>query len=157
MTTVVTEKTLAQITHALHTQEQLTEVIAQIETCQSMLFSTKKAAQKTLESLPNLIHSLVPDAIQADEKSLDGWLSELSDQLRKIPVATVTVAYLPTAAQAEELRSLVETGFGRHVIIALQTDPKLLAGVRIEFANTRTQYSLSQDMEEILKEAHVQS
>lgn len=137
------------------TKDKLALLIRQLEESQSLLFSQKQAEKTTLKNVPHFVSPLIPDSVVASQQALDEWLGEVIAGLRKLPVATITIAYLPTEAQAQELIQLVRSGFSTHVVIELVTDPSLLAGVRIEYDTQRIQYSLKDDLDEALKELNV--
>ena len=144
------------IAQELLTSDDLVTVMGQIETSLGMLFASKYSEKKILAELPEVIRSIIPDSVVGSEKSLDEWLRSVLAELRTMPIAVVSVAYIPTGAEAKELLELVQSGFGRHVIISLQTDATLLAGVRIEYDNQRVQFSLHNDLETVVKEMHAQ-
>lgn len=136
------------------TPEELAILVAEITKCRALLFSRKHTPKFVLDSLPISIRRALPADIEQTQSALDEWLNQINTQLQKTPVATVTIAYLPSAQQARELTDLVRAETGAPFLVQLRTDPHLMAGVRIEFASKRLEYSLQNDVGEVLKEMY---
>lgn len=150
--TPATESAFKVLARHLHTRDEVITIVQQLETCRQLLFTTRSSEKKVVAQLPHLVVHTMPVAVSANPRMLDEWLKQLVGDLQRLPVATVSVAYVPTLGQAQELIAMVHSGFDTPVVVDLCTDAKIMAGVRIECASTRIEYSLQVEIDELLAE-----
>lgn len=71
------------------------------------------------------------------------YLEGLNRQLETLQAVDITVSYVPTKAQVDQLYSWIGEHVGHHIILSIHTNPKLLAGARVEFAGRYLDASLA--------------
>jgi F0F1-type ATP synthase delta subunit len=140
------------IARQIYTSTELMQLLNYLEECQRLLFSSKQSNQKVLENLPQTVADVVPATVASSTRLLDEWLKQLIQDLQRLPVATVTVAYVPTVSQSYELVKIIRSGFETDIVVELKTDMSMLAGARIELQNRRVENSLQSDITELFSE-----
>jgi F0F1-type ATP synthase delta subunit len=147
-----TSSAVAVIVHHIYTTTELQQLLQYIGKCQRLLFSSKQSNQKVLENLPQTVADVVPASVASSTRLLDEWLKQLIQDLQRIPVATVTVAYVPTVSQSNELVKIIRSGFETDIVVELKTDVSMLAGARIELQNRRVENTLQSDITELFSD-----
>ena len=140
------------IARQIYTSTELMQLLKHLEECQRLLFSSKQSNQKVLENLLQTVADSVPASVASSTRLLDEWLKQLIQDLQRLPVATVTVAYVPTVSQSYELVKIIRSGFETDMVVELKTDVSMLAGARIELQNMRVENSLQSDITELFSE-----
>lgn len=139
---------LLEVLRAIPTTRERDEVLAALEEAKSQLFSEKNSTSAALQRLPSFIATALPADAASSAQDCDAWLQNLITELAAYPVTTLTVPYLPTVAQTEQLVQRTRQSLGEHVLLQLQTDRKLLAGIRIEHNGKRSEYTLAKELNE---------
>lgn len=148
---------MKQITHQLAahictTDDQIV-VIRSLEDALQAVQSEQKLAT-VWKAVPQPLQILL-STLKNDPDQLKRFLQQALTELRSLAVVRLTVPYVPTIQQAQELIQMVRTSLNPTVLVEFRTDASMLAGINIEYKAQRLQYALGQDLAELaMKEVH---
>jgi F0F1-type ATP synthase delta subunit len=151
MSQVSIDTLLQHITRTITLETELVALIQQLEDCKNKLYTTQKTYKNFLELVPAAVADSIPTEVVADQQKLDEWLQSIIQALQKVPIATLTVAYLPSVRERTELVKLLQSNFTNPVVLRITTDYTLLAGAKIAVGSLQRHSTLQADLEELVE------
>lgn len=91
-----------------------------------------------------------------DSSALNKFLSDLQEEVMKIPTVTLTVAFVPKADTAGMIADWIALNAGTAMILDFQVDRELIGGAMINFKGKFCDGSIKQKFVEVINGANLQ-
>lgn len=143
-----------QILQLINTVDDRDLVLNEVDILRSSLFQQKGDAFDSVlkAKVRSWVRSHILVNIESDQVSKESYLTYLKEELLKMEVVILELAFEPTLTSVESFASHIKKVRGASSVLDIRYNPELIAGAKISFRGKYKDFSMTDRFKEVMEE-----